>query len=107
MYVVFLCFYPLASMVPASSEPDILDIGSQRELFVDEYLIDDMDGLDLRLHHPRDEGPILKFDKPWEGPFCGYCTIIKDAQKYRFYYRGLPIAGKDGSSTEATCYADR
>ena len=38
------------------------------------------------------EGPVLKFDESWEGPFCGYCTVIRDRDKYRFYYRGLPEA---------------
>jgi hypothetical protein len=89
-----------------AKETEQIDIGSRRELFVDSYLIDHLDGVRLVLHHPRDAGPVLKFDEPWEGPFCGYCTVIKDADKYRFYYRGLPEAGKDGSEREVTCYAE-
>ena len=83
-----------------------IDIGSRRELFVDRFLIDHLDGTRVRLHSPRDEGPVLKFDAPWEGPFCGYVTVIKDGPKYLFYYRGLPQAGRDGSSREVTCYAE-
>jgi hypothetical protein len=100
----------LAQLMPATylfakdSEP--VDIASHRELFVDYYLIDHLDGVRLMLHHPHDEGPVLKFDEPWEGPFCGYCTVIKDGDKYRFYYRGLPEAGRDGSEQEVTCYAE-
>ncbi len=90
----------------SAKEPEYVDISSRRELFVDRYLIADLDGARLRLHQPRDEGPVLKFDKPWEGPFCGYVTVIKDRDKYRFYYRGLPKAGRDGSSSETTCYAE-
>ncbi|MBE9518060.1 MAG: hypothetical protein IMY68_05790 [Bacteroidetes bacterium] len=60
----------------------------------------------LVLHEPKDEGLVFRFDKPWEGPFCGYSTIIKDATQYRLYYRGLPKAGKDGSEAETTCYAE-
>jgi hypothetical protein len=85
---------------------ECIDVGSRREVFVDRYLIDHLDGARLRLHSPTDEGPVLKFDKPWEGPFCGYVTVIKDQDKYRFYYRGLPQAGRDGSSREVTCYAE-
>ena len=84
-------------------ESERIDIGSRRELFVDSYLIDHLDGVRLVLHHPHDEGPVLKFDEPWEGPFCGYCTVIKDEDKYRFYYRGLPEASRDGSEQEVTC----
>ena len=57
------------------------------------------------MHHPVDEGPVLYFDEAWEGPFCGYCTVIKDGEKYQLYYRGLPEAGKDGSDNETTCFA--
>jgi hypothetical protein len=90
----------------AAKESKPIDVGSRRELFVDHYLIDCLDGVHLVLHHPHDEGTVLKFDQPWEGPFCGYCTVIQDHDTYRFYYRGLPKAGKDGSSREVTCYAE-
>jgi len=58
-----------------------LNIGSRRELFVDHYLIDKMHDACLSLHHPRDEGSVLKFDEPWEGLFCIYSTVIKDGAK--------------------------
>ena len=85
---------------------DIINIGSRLELFVDNFMIDESSNIRLVLHEPKDEGTVLYFDNPWEGPFCGYATIIKDGTKYRLYYRGLPKAGKDGSSAETTCYAE-
>ncbi len=83
-----------------------VDIGSRRELFVDRHLIERLDHVLLELEEPRDEGPVLKFDRPWEGLFCGYATIIRDGEKLRAYYRGLPVAGKDGSTSETTCCAE-
>ena len=59
---------------------------------MDHYLIARMDGVELRLHEPRREGVALKFDRPWEGGFSCYTTVIKDGATYRMYYRGLPIA---------------
>lgn len=88
------------------SADNVIDIGSNRELFVDEYLIDKLDGARMTLHHPRHEGPVMKFDKPWEGPFSGYCTIIKDGDLYRVYYRGESKAGADGNNLEVTCVAE-
>ena len=82
-----------------------IELGDRRELFVDRYLIDRMDGLSLKMHVPRDEGAVLYFDKPWEGLFSGYVTVIRDDDVYRAYYRGLPVAGKDGSENEVTCCA--
>ena len=60
----------------------------------------------LKLNRPRDEGVVFKFDKPWEGPFCGYCTIIKLKSGYRVYYRGRAGVGKDGDKSETTCIAE-
>ena len=108
--LIIITLWPLGIFMPAmcsfANESEQIDITSRRELFVDHYLIDRLDGVRLILHYPHDEGPVLKFDEPWEGPFCGYCTVIKDGDKYRFYYRGLPEAGRDGSDREVTCYAE-
>ena len=90
----------------SSDRQDPISIKSNRELFIDHFLIDQMNGTRLVMHSPIDEGPVLDFNKPWEGPFCGYSTIIKDEDTYRLYYRGLPKAGKDGSTNETTCYAE-
>ena len=104
--VVSLCLLFTLLASASATEPEHINIASERELFVDRQLIANLDGAHLRLHHPADEGPVLKFNEPWEGPFCGYVTVIKDRYKYRFYYRGLPKAGRDGSSSETTCYAE-
>ena len=81
-----LCF--CLSACAQESQP--LNLGTKRELFVDHYLIDKLDGVSMQMHHPRDEGPVLHYDKPWEGAFSMGSTIIKDGDIYRFYYRGLP-----------------
>lgn len=86
--------------------PKSIHLGSHRQLFVDSYLIDTLNGAALTLETPRDEGSVLRFDNPWEGRFCGYVTVLHDGPRYRLYYRGLPGAGRDGSNTEVTCYAE-
>ena len=90
----------------AADDTQPLDIGTRRELFADQYLIDTLRDVRLVLHTPRDEGIVVRFDQPWEGPFCGYCTVIQDGPTYRLYYRGLPAAGRDGSAAEVCCYAE-
>lgn len=79
------------------------EVRDRRELFVDSFLIDSMYGARLVLHEPHDEGVALRFDQPWEGPFCGYSTVIRDGDRYRLYYRGLRQA--DGG-VEVTCVAE-
>jgi hypothetical protein len=82
-----------------------IDLGTRRELFVDHYLIENLKGAELMLHEPRDEGSVLKFDQPWEGPFCGYCTVIRDGNRFLLYYRGKKLSSADGQD-EATCVAE-
>lgn len=85
---------------------DAIDIGSRRELFVDHFLIDKLNNTQLRLHEPHRDGIAFKFDKPWEGGFSCYATVIKDGDLYRMWYRGLPVAGNDGAGFDSTCYAE-
>jgi hypothetical protein len=100
----------IAHGADATVDSRIRDIGTRRELFVDTFLIDRLEGARLMLHRPRPAGVALTFDRPWEGVFSGYVTVIRDGETYRLYYRGLP-ASADGKadhslSTEVTCYAE-
>ena len=97
----------LISSAFASGADAPITIGQRRELFVDHFLIEKLSGTHLQLHAPRDEGIALKFDKPWEGLFSGYATIVTlDDGRLRAYYRGKAVANKDGSEEELTCCAE-
>src|SRR5688500_5227883 len=98
-YCLFLLAIALTWPVSVvAAEP--IELGSRRELFVDGYLIDKLDRAELRLQTPRDEGVAFNLDQPWEGAFSAYTTILKDGDKYRAYYRGLPKAKADNSIRE-------
>ena len=86
------------------AEDSVLELKNRRELFVDDFLIESLDGLELRLHEPLLEGRAFAFDKPWEGRFSAYPTIIKDGDLYRMYYRGLPNV--EEGTVAVTCYAE-
>ncbi len=103
---LLLTMIPVHAQISGSSGQAFMNIGSRLELFVDHFLIEELKGAELILHEPKDAGTVLLFDNSWEGPFCGYSTIIKERSRYRLYYRGLPQAGKDGSTVETTCYAE-
>lgn len=91
---------------PATSTEQPVDIGNRRELFVDSFLIDSLQNCQLEMHHPVPAEIVIRFDRPWEGAFAGYGTVIFDDPVYRMYYRGLPESGKDGTNREVTCYAE-
>ncbi len=88
----------------AQAEPP-REMGSRLELFVDDYLIERLDGAFLEMHHPRSAGVTLRFDQPWEGEFSGFPTILKDGDTYRMYYRGLGPWKKGEALVESTCHA--
>ena len=81
-------------------------IGSRRELFVDDALIESMRGARFELGSPIDAGIALRLDRPWEGRFSAYSTVIQDGGLYRLYFRGVPASGKDGNPDEVTCCAE-
>ena len=93
----------LAALVlafPVAGVSQALSLGSQRQLFVDRYLVDRLDGLELKLQQPRPEDIAIKYDQPWEDKLAFYTTVLKDGDVYRMYYRcrlGRP---------RLTCYAE-
>lgn len=104
-----LCVLVGLSLSTAAIAADPIAIGSRRELFVDHYVIDKLDGLSLQLQRPQAGGVALKFDQKWEGQVSGYVTVIKDGDLFRMYYRGRPLTGygdNDPRAREVTCYAE-
>lgn len=82
-----------------------IDIGSRRELFVDEALISSQQGTTLKPHLPEARDVVLTCDAPWEGNISGYYTFIVDDGLFRVYYRGAHFADKKVQH-EVTCYAE-
>ncbi len=70
----------------------ITDIGSRRELFVDYFLVESLNGARLKLQEPKSAGVAIEYDRPWEREPAGsrsiYTSVIKDGDIYRMYYRG-------------------
>ncbi len=92
----------LPSPAQGQGEGQHLNIGSRLELFVDDWLIQNMENTRLQLHHPQPREVVLKFDRPWEGSISFYVTVMKDGDLYRMYYRGWP----DPKSPDCTAYAE-
>lgn len=95
-----------------SSAETPADIGSRRELFVEETLIDRIGGkASLRLHHPVPQNVVLNHDAPWEGSGSIYHSIFKDGDRYRMYYAAghldVTSAGVNaGTHSQFCCYAE-
>ena len=68
---------------PVLSGTEFIDIGSRRELFVDDYLVDSLKGARCVMHHPTPREIVLTHDAPWEGSGCGYHSVFRDGDLYR------------------------
>ncbi len=90
--IVYLCLVLSLLSVPAgevhSAEAPI-DIGSRLELFVDTYLIEDMEGgVSLKLHNPVPREVIMEFGQlgeVWEQG-TSYPSLLIEDGKIRLYY---------------------
>ena len=92
--------------VSAAAEAPI-DIGSRLELFIDDYLIESLDGARLVLHRPMDQEVAIVHDEPWEGNICCGHTVFQDGEIYRMYYRGRHHDFEQGKETHHfCCYAE-
>ena len=95
-----------------AAEP--VDIGSDRELFVDDHVIDKIEGdARLELQRPVPQELALVTDEPWEGNTCAYYTVFRDTNPsgediYRMYYRGstYDLETRNSSHRQVTCYAE-
>jgi hypothetical protein len=89
--VVVLAGLLLGAMGPIAAQT--IDLGSRRELFVDDYLVGEMKGVELLVHSPEPREIAVTCDAPWEGNGCGYYTVLQDAREsvYRMYYHAWQI----------------
>ncbi len=84
-------------------------IGSRRELFIDEFLLDGLSGdAERRLHHPVPQEIVFQagqHGKPWEGNI-GYPAMVEEENRIRMYYSGRPAVIVDRSKDQFTCVAE-
>jgi hypothetical protein len=86
---------------PEPNPKTAIELGNRRELFVDKYLIESLDGLTLKLHEPLATEPMQQPANDME-----YGTIIHDGTLYRMYTREGRGAKFDGDDKEVTRYCE-
>ena len=71
------------ALLQAAPAGDPITVGSVRQLFIDNYLVDRMDGAALKLHPPVSTETVLEPESPWEGQTLAYPSVLKDGDRYR------------------------
>ena len=97
--------------VSAAVPEKTTNIGTRRELFVENSLISKLiGGGQLRLHQPMPRELAFVCDKPWEGSSCAYMKVFRDGGLYRMYYRGSDVVytktGYHSPHPQTACYAE-
>ncbi len=83
-----------ADAVPATGP---IEIGSRRELFIDDYLIERLTGkAEQRLQQPQPRELSLTHDAPWEGSGSGYHSVFRDGDRYRMFYKAWHLDTSSG-----------
>ena len=80
------------------------NINSRLEPFVDDWLIEKMNGVSLQMHRPIPREVVLEFSRPWEGPISYDPVVMKDGDRYRLWYRGC--GSESVWEDQCTAYAE-
>ncbi|MDQ3622175.1 MAG: hypothetical protein M3463_06770 [Verrucomicrobiota bacterium] len=92
---------------PSAAKLPAIELGSRRELFVDEFLIERLSGATLILHQPEPRDVALVCDAAWEGNTSAYYTLFEDDGLFRMYYRASHVdENRKPTHPELTCYAE-
>lgn len=102
------CLGPSAATAGETVPAPVREIGSRRELFVDDWLIDRLRNVSLRMHRPQPREVAIVCDAPWEGNTSAYFTLFADGDRFRMYYRGAHFDEREKRPThpEFTCLAE-
>jgi len=75
----------------ASAQPPI-DVGSQKQLFIDNRFVESSENVALTMNPPRRLGPVVLPDKPWESSEIGFCaSVIEYEGTYMMFYRATSL----------------
>lgn len=89
-----------------------LVIGKQLQLFLDDYIVDNLKGAaEYRLHQPQVREVSIEHDEPWEGSGSSFHSVFKDGDLYKMYYSAWDFTIKPGKVTDDAhpyklCYAE-
>lgn len=77
---------------------DPVQIGSQKQLFIDDHMLESTTELSRVLNRPRKhrEGPVLKPERKWEGNFAAVSSVIYDSEEgyFKMWYVPSLITAK-------------
>jgi hypothetical protein len=66
-------------------QTDLIAVGSQRQLFLDDFFFASRNNVSLTMHTPRLQEVVLVRDRPWESRSLDCPGVLKDGGRYRMW----------------------
>ena len=106
---LLLCFLP--GYANPSSVGTVIDVGSKKQLFIDDLFVASWNGVRLTVNPPhktRERNLVPDPDRPWEALRVAYpCTVMEDRGKYRMWYDAMyDRQPEDQLPYRLVCYAE-
>lgn len=92
-----------------TEQPAGIDVGSRKQLFIDDRFIAERSGVELVMNRPRRDGKVLlTTDQPWEkGRVVGvYSSVLKEDGKVKIWYDFRQPVSTDPWHDLRVCYAE-
>jgi len=90
-----------------------IEVGSAKQLFIDELFFATSKDVALKIHSPRKTGDaILRREHPWESASLNWFNVVQDqgrinrSAKYRMWYEAYDIQGWPTADDTSFCYAE-
>ena len=103
-------FYEGDKSVVLGKKPQPRQVGRAHQLFIDDELIEEMEGLEKIVNQPAkyDGNPVLTYDKPWEGNcVITWGTVLYDEEEkiFKIWYQVYVKYPPAGEGRTRICYA--
>lgn len=82
-----------------------IQVGSDRQLFLDDLWFDSQDNVRLEMHPPVVQDVVLRADQPWENGGINLPNVVMDGDRYRMWYRS-DAGDPNNDSAAFSCYAE-
>jgi hypothetical protein len=103
----------MAAFCPGAVLAEPIEVGGERQLFVDRAFFAEAEGVALRLHPAWKTGErVLQYDRPWESATLNWFTVLQDRgvvdpeARYRMWYECYDVPGWPTTDDTSFCYAE-
>lgn len=103
----------LGPFLDSADAADLSNVGSERQLFVDNAFFSQSSNVSLQLHSPTKTGQkVVERNKPWESATLNWFSVVQDQgvvdsqAKYRMWYECYDVEGWPTADDTSFCYAE-